>query len=191
MGMRWSHNSPEHQIETYIGTWGVRTAEIADVQDLLDRASRLFEVENSGLPDRMAAAIERLGKKQRKLLALKNLLQVMGDGGRLGSAAQSRPARDGERISEAALERMMAASRPQLINGAPFDCVGELDVDPAQLLRKVVSAVIGAGRSDILYAYPDVLAFFRARLPERREVGVEETDALASSPQQLLRVPKL
>lgn len=73
-------------------------------------------------------------------------------------------------VTQDSLERMMDASVPHLVSGEPQDCEGDLDIDPAQLLRKVVSAVISAGRSDILWEFPEVLAFFNARIPDRHEV---------------------
>ena len=76
---------------------------------------------------------------------------------------------DTERYTEAQLQRMMDASSPHLVSGEP-DCDGNLDIDPAKLLRKVVSAVISADRADILWEFPDVLAFFGSRIPDRSEV---------------------
>lgn len=77
---------------------------------------------------------------------------------------------DVTRYSEQQLERMMDNSQPNLIDGAPMDCEGELDIDPAKLLRKVVSAVISSGKADILWEFPDVLAFFGSRIPDREEL---------------------
>lgn len=74
-------------------------------------------------------------------------------------------------ISEPALERMMEASKPDLIDGDTFECVGDLDIDPAKLLRKVVTAVINHGQSHILWEFPEVLAFFGSRIPQREEVA--------------------
>jgi len=76
-----------------------------------------------------------------------------------------------ERPTQAMLDRMMEASSPELIDGDAFEVVGELNVDPAQLLRKVVSAVIGAGHADILWEFPEVLAFFGSRIPQRDELA--------------------
>lgn len=76
----------------------------------------------------------------------------------------------GKVVTEAALQSMMDNSKPQMIDGEPFDCVGDLDIDPAQLLRKVVSAVISADRADILWEFPEVLAFFGSRIPQREDV---------------------
>lgn len=74
-------------------------------------------------------------------------------------------------ITEAGLARMMEASTPNLIDGGDLDIDGQLDIDPAQLLQKVVSAVISAGRADILWEFPEVLAFFGSRIPYRHEVA--------------------
>jgi hypothetical protein len=63
------------------------------------------------------------------------------------------------------LEKMMAGSNPRLIAGEPFGVEGEIDIDPAKLLRKVVTAVINSGQAHILYEFPDILAFFGALAP--------------------------
>lgn len=171
MAMRWSNGSPERKIEAFIGAWGVKTGDIVDTEHLLDLASRIFEVENSGNPEQMMDAISALGAKGRKALAQKNINTVMGDSGRFssdwGGASQTTGAL---KITESGLQRMMDASKPSLVDGEPFECMGELDIDPAKLLQKVVSAVISAGRADILWEFPEVLAFFGARIPQRHEV---------------------
>lgn len=73
-------------------------------------------------------------------------------------------------ITQEGLQRVMDASTPELVDGAPFECEGELDIDPAQLLRKVVVAVISYGQGHILYEFPEVLAFFGSRIPQPDEV---------------------
>lgn len=179
MAMRWANGSPERKIEAFIGAWGVKTGDIVDTDHLLELASRIFEVENTGLPDRMMAAIDALGAKGRKARAQKNIQGVMGDAGRFSPEwgkevreGQSSPASPAEGSPTAgSLQRMMDASKPDLVDGEPFNVVGELDLDPAQLLRKVVSAVISAGRSDILWEFPEVLAFFGSKIPYRSEVA--------------------
>lgn len=62
---------------------------------------------------------------------------------------------------------MMANSKPQMISGAGFGVDGDLDIDPAKLLRKVVVAIINAGHGSDLHEFPDVLAFFGARMPPK------------------------
>lgn len=170
--MRWENGSPERKIEAFIGAWGVKTGDIADTDHLLELAARLFEVENHGVPGEMVVALEALGKAGRKALAKKNLKTVMGGEGRFSADwGAPKATESNNEISASALQRMMDKSQPDLIDGKPFDCVGELDIDPAQLLRKVVSAVISSGRADILWEFPEVLAFFGSRIPQREEVA--------------------
>ena len=73
-------------------------------------------------------------------------------------------------ITQDGLQKMMDGAGEQLIDGEPFDCEGNLDIDPAKLLRKVVSAVISHGQASILWEFPEVLAFFGSRIPQRHEV---------------------
>lgn len=177
MAQRWENGSPERKIEAFIGAWGVKTGDIVDTGHLLELASRLFEVENNGIADRMMVAINSLGPKGRKAMAQKNLKAVMGGEGRFAADWGATTDQDGGApigralIPEASLQRMMDKSEPKLIDGAGLDIDGTLDVDPAQLLRKVVSAVISAGRGDILWGFPEVLAFFNARIPNREELA--------------------
>ena len=51
-----------------------------------------------------------------------------------------------QKITMAGLEKMFADSEPQLVDGASQDCIGELDIDPARLLKKVIAAVISHGQ---------------------------------------------
>lgn len=169
MSNRWGQHTPERKIEAFIGAWGVKTGDIQNTEHLLELASRLFEVENTGISDAMASVIDALGKKERKRLAQKNIETVMGSKGRFASDWGESSQAGG--LSQAALHKMMDNSREHLVNGDPFDCEGELDIDPAKLLRKVVSAVISSGCADILWEFPDVLAFFGSRIPDRSEVA--------------------
>lgn len=171
MAQRWGNGSPERKIEAFIGAWGVKTGDIANTDHLLELASRLFEVANNGLADRMLQAIDALGPKGRKALAQKNLKSVMGGEGRF-SADWNQAADTGRPVIPAeSLQRMMDASTPKMVDGHAMDIDGLIDVDPAQLLRKVVSAVISAGRGDILWEFPEVLSFFNARIPDRSELA--------------------
>lgn len=174
MAMRWPNGSAERKIEAFIGAWGVKTGDIVDTDHLLELASRIFEVENTGLPDRMMAKIDALGPKGRKAKAQKNIKAVMGDAGRFSPdwgkefrerQAQAAASTGDAPITPAGLQRMIDNSQPDLIDGEPFGIEGELDIDPAKLLRKVVVAVINAGHASDLYEFPDVLAFFGARQP--------------------------
>lgn len=74
-------------------------------------------------------------------------------------------------VTQADLERFMDESAPDLIDGEPFGVEGDLDVDPASLLAKVVTAVISHGHAEILWEFPEVLAFFGSRIPDRSEVA--------------------
>lgn len=176
MGNRWGPGSPEKRIEAFIGAWGIKTSSIETAEELRFLASRLFEIDLLDAAE-MATSIDALGRKKRKFLANRNLDRVFGDGGQSLNAQHGVAENAGE-ISQHSLARMMDNSAPQMIDGEPFNCAGEMDIDPAKLLRKVVVAVINAGRADILWEYPDVLAFFGARIPERSEVehlhGVDE-----------------
>jgi hypothetical protein len=67
--------------------------------------------------------------------------------------------------TEAALERVAANASPKLIDGRPFGVEGELDIDPAKLLRKVVSAGISSGHAECLHEFPGVLFCIRFRMP--------------------------
>lgn len=66
---RWSPNSPERQIEAFIGAWGIKTGSIRTVDDLLSIASTMFKIPiSSGL--KMAEQIKLLGPKARKHRAM-------------------------------------------------------------------------------------------------------------------------
>ena len=83
----------------------------------------------------------------------------------------STPTTDSDRYTPEQLERMVDNSGPVMVDGEPFDCEGDLDIDPVKLLRKVISAVIAHDQGHILYDFPDVLAFLGSRIPEREEVA--------------------
>ncbi|WP_107327418.1 hypothetical protein [Agrobacterium pusense] len=83
-----------------------------------------------------------------------------------------------QKITMAGLEKMFAESQPQLVDGSSQDCIGELDIDPARLLKKVIAAVISHGQGHILYDFPEVLEFTKSRTPSRSELeghtGIDE-----------------
>lgn len=82
-----------------------------------------------------------------------------------------------ERPTLSMIDRMMEASSPELIDGDAFECDGQLDIDPARMLGKVVGAVIAADRADILWEFPEVLAYFGAKIPQREDVaGLHNVD---------------
>lgn len=79
------------------------------------------------------------------------------------------PAGEVQRPTQTMLDRMMESAEPELIDGEPFGVEGQLEVNPAKLLHKVVMAVINAGHAADLYDFPEVLAYFGARLPATGE----------------------
>ena len=171
-GKPWKTEPRGPQLEAFVGAFGIHTSQFSTTGELIWFACKLFGVDPAGIrtAEEAAAKIEALGKKERSRRAYANR------GHLFPNEEFSRPS-PGERLIGAAkemqdmvqtgseLERMMAEGTPQLIDGEPFGVDGDLDVNPAKLLRKVVSAVISAGHASDLYEFPEVLAFFGARLP--------------------------
>ncbi|MBD8556329.1 hypothetical protein IFT84_17615 [Rhizobium sp. CFBP 8762] len=167
----WLSEPRGRQLEAFVGVWGIKTSRYESTSDLVLDARLLFGLAQAGdegfwSVEETAEAIEALGKKERVSRAWKNLCLVAID----TDDAPTVSAVDAPITSEA-LEKMMADSKPKLIDGADMDCSGELDIDPAKLLRKVVSAVISGGQGHILYDFPEVLAFFGSRIPSRSELS--------------------
>jgi hypothetical protein len=166
----WLSDPRGRQLEAFIGAWRIKTSQFDTVGDILQGARLLFDLPMSASSSIGLAAdyLEALGKKERAIRARENL-HLFGEKSEKASEAP---------ITAEGLEKMMADSKPHLIDGASMDCVGELDIDPAKLLRKVVSAVISHGQGHILYDFPEVLAFFGSRIPDREELeghtGVDE-----------------
>jgi hypothetical protein len=169
MSKPWKSEPRGAQLEAFVGAYRIPTGRISSTADLLWCAGALFGIDTPAAVDTAVETIEALGKKERSARAHKNreiVLEIVGEvSSDLPKAAGS------SSITQQGLSRMMETSKPQMIDGDPFECTGELDIDPAQLLRKVVSAVISAGRADILWEFPDVLAFFGSRIPRREEVA--------------------
>ncbi|MGR9413134.1 hypothetical protein [Rhizobium leguminosarum] len=174
----WLSEPRGRQLEAFVGVWDIKTSRYQTTEELIIDACTLFNllgVSGAALwsVEETASAIEALGKKERAVRARENriLIAVESDDAPAGKRADAP-------ITEEALEKMMADSKPQMIDGADMDCSGELDIDPAKLLRKVVSAVISADQGHILYEFPEVLAFFGSRIPSRAELsghtGVDE-----------------
>lgn len=173
----WLHEPRGRQLEAFVGVWDIKTSRYETAKDLIIDACILFDL--SGVSgdhlwsvEETATAIEALGKKERSNRARGNRHLIATDDDGQAPKATDAP------ITEESLEKMMADAKPVMIDGEPMDCVGELDIDPAKLLRKVVSAVISAGQGHILYEFPEVLAFFGSRIPRREELanhhGVDE-----------------
>jgi len=156
----WKSEAGGAQLEAYVGAYGVKTGKYATTGELIRDAAILFDIDPLPSCQEMAAAITTLGKGVRSKLAHKNTHLL---------AADPQPEQPSA-ASVGAIDRMMAASVPQFVDGAPFGVDGQVDVDPAKLLRKVVSAVIASGHADILWEFPDVLAFFHARIPAPGEL---------------------
>lgn len=168
----WLSNPRGRQLEAFVGAYGIKTSGFSSSDELVFKACQLFEIDlgTTDTIDQAADAIVLLGKKERRIRAAKNRHLLTDD-------EPSKTAVDTP-ITAEGLEKMMADSKPHLIDGTSMDCVGELDIDPAKLLRKVVSAVISHGQGHVLYDFPEVLAFFGSRIPDREELaghtGVDE-----------------
>lgn len=187
----WLSEPRGRQLEAFVGVWDIKTSRYETSEELIANACILFGI---GKPafwgvEQTAAAIELLGKKERGALARANrhLIATVDDGPVKGVVEVP--------VTTEGLERMMADSKPQLVSGAGQDCVGELDIDPAKLLRKVVSAVISGGQAHILYEFPELLEFMGSRIPHPSEVeshtGIDSRmfEAKAKWPNLIPRTP--
>lgn len=161
----WLSEPRGRQLEAFLGVWGIKTSQIEATSDLIADACTLddIQIDVDQSVASVAQAIEALGRKERRSRVEKNLHHFVD--------RATKPEKADQPITVEGLEKMMADSRPQLIDGGDMDCVGELDIDPAKLLQKVVSAVISAGQGHILYDFPEVLAFFGSRIPSRAELA--------------------
>lgn len=174
----WLSEPRGRQLEAFVGAQGIKTSRYETTEELIIDACTLFALMgvNAGgvlwSVEETAAEIDALGKKERVSRARDNRHFIARPDEVPMTKSIDAP------ITEEALEKMMADSKPHLVDGADMDCVGELDLDPAKLLRKVVSAVISAGHGHILYEFPEVLSFFGSRIPSREELaghtGVDE-----------------
>lgn len=162
----WLSEPRGRQLEAFVGAYGIRTSQFKTTGELIWFALRLFGIDPADIKTVELAAdtIEALGKKERGVRARANR-DVVFPPDSVGDIPKEGP------VTHESLVKMMADSKPQMIDGADMDCVGELDIDPAKLLRKVVSAVISHGQGHILYEFPEVLAFFGSRIPHRHEVA--------------------
>lgn len=156
MRNEWMQEPGSRKLAGYVGAFGAQTSDLKTPGDLIEVAARMFAVERHPTCELMASAINALGRKERSARA-KRYMRNMGTAAAVPVATSARAG---------ALDAMMAQSQPRMIDGAPFGVDGDLDIDPAKLLRKVVSAVISAGHASDLYEFPDVLAFFNARMPD-------------------------
>lgn len=168
----WLSEPRGRQLEAFVGVWNIHTSKFETTKELIWFGLRLFGLDPVGVEtvEQAADMIEALGKKVRKERAQQNreIVFPMEDFAPNQTAAP---------VTQEALAKMMADSRPQMVSGSGQDCVGELDIDPAKLLLKVVSAVISHGQGHILYDFPEVLEFTKSRIPSRAELaGHTNTD---------------
>lgn len=162
----WLNEPRGRQLEAFVGVWDIKTSRYETSDELIADACILFGIAYPGnwTVEQAAVAIESLGKKERGNLARANrhLIARLDDG---PTKTVDAP------VTTEGLERMMADSKPQMVAGASQDCDGELDIDPARLLRKVVSAVISHGQAHVLYDFPELLEFMGSRIPHREELA--------------------
>lgn len=170
----WLSEPRGRQLEAFVGVWDIKTSRYENTEDLIVDACLLFGISRPSFwgVEETASAIESLGKKERGNLARSNRHLIARPDDEPAAKHAEAP------VTAEGLEKMMADSKPQMVDGAGQDCIGELDIDPAKLLRKVVSAVISAGQGHVLYEFPEVLEFFGSRIPSREELanhtGVDE-----------------
>jgi hypothetical protein len=159
----WLSETRGRQLEAFLGVWGIKTSEIETTNDLLADACTLYGVPISmGVSvDSLAEQIESLGRKERKARVEANI-------GFFPERSEKKQC--SQPITQEGLEKVFADSKPKLVPGASQDCVGELNIDPARLLKKVISAVISHDQGHILYDFPEVLEFMGSRIPHPSEV---------------------
>lgn len=167
----WLSEPRGRQLEAFLGVWGIKTSEIETTEDLIADACTLYEIPITiGLSvETVAAQIEALGRKERKSRVEANI-------GFFPDRADKK--QSAQPITQEGLVKMFADSQPKLVSGASQDCIGELDIDPTRLLKKVIAAVISHGQGHILYEFPEVLEFTKSRIPSRSELeghtGIDE-----------------
>lgn len=163
----WLSEPRGRQLEAFVGVWDIKTSRYETTAEMISSACILFGISAPSFwgVEETAAAIESLGKKERGALARANrhLIATVDDGPVKGVVEVP--------VTVEGLEKMMANSAPQMVSGAGQDCIGELDIDPARLLRKVVSAVISGGQGHVLYEFPELLEFMGSRIPSREELS--------------------
>lgn len=155
------------QIEAFLGVWEVKTKGMRE-EEIHSMAKKVFEVSAFGYEE-LAEKIEALGKTKRRELAVKNLPEY--------GIFLFQKLKAGN-VTEKAIEKMMQESKPNLVSGEDMGVRGDLDIDPAALLGKVVTAIINYGHQDVLWEFPELLSYFGSRIPNREEVahmhGIDE-----------------
>lgn len=176
-GKPWKVEKRGTELEAYLGSRGIRTSQFETTEDLIAAARSVFQVIGNSC-DEVADAVSRLSKGERARLASKN--------GQLFS--DFAPAATGNGGKQETQPR-------GVVDGGPFGFPGSLDLDAEKLLKKVVGKLISTGNAGLLNEFPDVLAYFGGRLPERPgptaamiEAGVNATAAGGSMRELVARV---
>lgn len=136
----WSNIEGGKSLEAFLGAYGYRTGEIETSEDLVMEAARIYEIPPVFDVSAMASAVRAIPAARRRELAYKNIPQ-------------------GKR---ARVDQVQRGQRVETENGA--------EPDYQKLFHSVVSAVIGAGQGDILKELPDVLAYYKCRIPTVEDV---------------------
>ena len=143
----WTKIDGATRVAAALGCWGCKTGEIRTEAELIRIACIVYRLPPAVCTVREAAdAIAEIPKAERK-----------------------------RRVYEALCAEWPAPCRlwPEGINGRsppkrrsrPEGGSEPAGLDPARMLRELVSAVISCGRGDILAGIPGLLAFFGARDP--------------------------
>lgn len=166
----WHEFERGKQLEAFIGAQGVKTSTFATSNEIITCAEMVFAYDDEKVfllsVDEAAAWVESLGRKGRKDRAAKNF----GRFSHLTNADAPKTTGSAE-VTQNGLEKMFADDAPQLVSGKQQDLERDLDINPANLLRKVISAVISHGQGHILYDFPEVMQFLKSRIPDRDELS--------------------
>ena len=61
----------------FLGCWGARPSEFESIAELKEKAAAVYQIDG-GDAERMAEAIEKLGRRERKVRAIRNFPAVFG-----------------------------------------------------------------------------------------------------------------
>ena len=73
----WRSEIKGAKLEGYVGCWGVPTSGFPDSRALIETAAIIYDLKATVSVSDMAGAIDKLGRKQRRRLARKNLRKVL------------------------------------------------------------------------------------------------------------------
>ncbi len=136
----WSNIEGGKSLEAFLGAYGYRTSEIETSEDLVMEAARVYEIPPVFDVSAMAAAVKAIPAARRRELAYKNIPQGMRSRVDSGQVGQRADTGDGP------------------------------ETDYKKLFHLVVGAVTGSGHGDILKELPDVLAYYKCRIPTVADV---------------------